>query len=101
MKKPILLLIASARWISRSTFRLNNLLMGTSAKGRNQFELPESQAIERCADAIGEVVMFVMVGGLVVAVNQHDAYETEQEEKEIMQKISQIQEVRVLTPDWR
>ena len=68
--------------------------MGKAAsKKRKQFVLPESQAIDRCADAVGEVVMFVILGGLVGLVYMQEVEEKEEKDGEILTAISYLRQV--------
>lgn len=68
--------------------------MGKAAsKKRKQFVLPESQAIDRCGDAIGEVVMFVILGGLVGLVYMQEVEEKEEKDGEILTAISYLRQV--------
>ena len=61
-------------------------------KQRKPFELPESQAIERGADAMGEAAMFVMLGGLVVVIYQQEVDEAEQQEEQTNKQIRDLEQ---------
>lgn len=82
------------RWLSDATFKLNNMLMGASQR-RKPFELPEQQAIERGADALGELVMFVLFGTAFAVIYKRETDEMQIEDDNKLLRISALETVRV------